>query len=335
MDIAIVGAGLMGKWHSQTAHKLGSQVVGIVDADEATARKLASRFSGALWFTSVDRLFSALSPDVVHICTPLPTHKTLSIAALDHGSHVVCEKPLAGSAEDVRILHGHARKVGKLICPVHQFAMQRGVLEAKRLLDGLGTVSRVAFVICSAGAEGHGEDMRDTVVADILPHPLSVIASLWPAVSLESLEWKQVHPAPGEVLAHCLFNDMPVSLVISMSGRPSRCYMEIQGSRGSLLVDFFHGFCVRLPGQVSKFRKMIYPFSDSIRMFSTAGFNLAYRAWCREPAYPGLKKLLHEFYLALERGGEGPIQENVSISLALARDHFLIGMDSAHYRDRQ
>jgi predicted dehydrogenase len=330
LDIAIIGAGLMGKWHAQTVRKLGAQVRGIVDVDEAAARTLASRFQGALWFTSVDELFSALLPEVVHICTPLPTHRTLCIASLDHGAHLVCEKPLAESAEEVRTLHEHAHKLGKQICPVHQFATQRGVLEAKRLLGGLGTISRVNFVICSAGADGQGADMRDIVVADILPHPLSVLSALWPANSLENLEWKQIHPAPGEVLAHCLFNDVPLSLAISMSGRPTRCYMEIQGSHGSLRVDFFHGFCMRLPGQVSKFRKMIYPLADSIRLFTTAGLNLAYRAWRREPAYPGLEQLLREFYLALEQGGEGPIPENLSISLALARDHFLKGMDSGH-----
>lgn len=330
MEIAIIGAGLMGGWHSRTARKLGADIIGIVDMDEEASRKLAASLPGASRFTSLDELFSSHSPDVVHICTPLPTHKELCLAALDHGSHVVCEKPLAETVNEVRLLHEHARKAGKQICPVHQFATQRGVLGAKRLLDGLGTLSRIGFVICSAGADGHIPSDRDAVMADILPHPFSVISSLWPGMDIEDLEWQYIRPASGEVLAHCLLDGIPVSLAISMSGRPTRCYMEIQGSRGSLLVDFFHGYCMRLPGQVSKSRKILYPFSDSIRQFSTAALNLAYRTWRREPAYPGLEELFREFYSALEQGTEGPIPEKLSISQALARDRFLQGMDAGN-----
>lgn len=328
MNIAITGAGLMGKWHSRVASKLGANITGLVDIDKTAASKLSARYPDAACFTSLDDLFSAQTPDVVHICTPLPSHSALCLAAIDHGAHVVCEKPLATSADEVRLLHEHARKAGKRICPVHQFATQRGVLTARRLLEDLGMISRISFVICSAGADGLNPADRDAVVADILPHPLSVISSLWPGTDIKALEWQYLRTAAGEMLAHCLLEQIPVSLAISMSGRPTRCYMEIQGSRGSILIDFFHGFCIQFPGRVSRFRKIIYPFADSARLFSAAALNLARRAWRREPAYPGLEQLLREFYTAIEEGTEGPVPMNVSLAVAMARDRFLQGMES-------
>jgi predicted dehydrogenase len=326
LDIAIIGAGLMGGWHAHTARKLGACITGVCDLNGANVRKLANHYPGAGCFTSSEDLFSSISPDVVHICTPLSTHKDLCLASLEHGAHVVCEKPLAETADGVRQLYERARQAGKMICPVHQFAAQSGVRKAKRLLDDLGGISRIGFVMCSAGAEGMDAAGKDAIVADILPHPLSVMSCLWPGVTIEDLQWQYIRPAAGEVLAQCRFNGIPISLAISMSGRPTRCYMEIQGSRGSLLVDFFHGYCVRFPGRVSRFRKMVYPFTDTVRLFSTAAMNLAGRVWRRQPAYPGLEQLLREFYRVVEKGTGEPIAANVSVSLALARDRFLDGM---------
>ncbi len=330
MQAAIIGAGLMGRWHAITARKLGADIVAVADTDEAAAGRLAARFPNARACTTIDTLFSVQVPDVVHICTPLPTHNSLCLTAIEQGAHVVCEKPLAESANEVRNLHARAAAAGKLICPVHQFAAQAGVRQAKRLLDELGTISRVAFVICSAGAEGMNPAGVDGVVADILPHPFSVLSVLWPGVAIENLDWHQLRPGPGEVLAHSLADGIPVSLAISMSGRPTRCYMEIQGSQASLWIDFFHGFCVRLPGRVSRLRKMVYPLSDSIRLFSTAAVNLARRTWRREPAYPGLEQLLGEFYRAVELGGDEPIPAERSIAQAVARDRFLQAFAGKH-----
>lgn len=318
-----MGAGLMGRWHAQTARRLGLEIAGIVDRDESAAERLAGSIVGAESFASIEELFRARSPDVIHICTPLDSHGSLALAALDHGAHVICEKPLAQSAAEVRALHEHAREVDRRICPVHQFASQRGVRRAKRLLDRVGTVRHASFDICSAGAEGAGAAEKDAVVADILPHPFSVISCLWPGASLEQLEWRCTRPAPGEVSALGTLEGMSLSLAVSMSSRPTRCNLEIQGDKGRILIDFFHGFCVFTPGRVSRFRKIVYPFSDSARLFSHAASNLALRAWRREPAYPGLRDLLRDFYLAIETGGDGPVSAEVSIAAALARDRFL------------
>ena len=316
----------MGRWHAETARKLGARVVGVVDTDANAARRLAAQFRGARVFTAVEELFLEDPPAVVHVCTPLPSHVAVCRAVLERGAHVVCEKPLAPTAEQTRTLLAHAREARKSVCPVHQFAAQEGVLKAKRLLPELGTLSGVRFAICSAGAEGADAAGRDAVVADILPHPLSVIASLWPQTRLENLAWDIIKPAPGEAVAHCLIGAVPMSFAISMSGRPTRCAMELQGSLGSLCVDFFHGYCVRFPGTVSRLRKIAYPFTDSARTFTAAAANLARRIGQRELAYPGLAQLFSRFYAELARGTADSAADDVTIAIASARDAFMLAM---------
>lgn len=248
------------------------------------------------------------------------------MTAIAHGAHVVCEKPLALSAPQTRELLARARRADKKICPVHQFAKQRGVSKARRLLGGLGSLSSIRFEICSAGAADTDPTAHGNVLADILPHPLSVAACLWPEARLDEIEWQVITPTPGEVSAQCLVQNTPMTLSISMSGRPTRCAMEIQGSQGRLLVDFFHGFCVCFRGSVSRSRKVLYPFADSARTFAAAAGNLTVRVLRREPAYPGLEQLLRDFYAAVDEDADLSAADEVAVAIAVARDEFMRAM---------
>jgi predicted dehydrogenase len=53
-------------------------------------------------YTDSDALLAARDIDVVFVCTPNNTHASLAIKALEHGKHVLCEKPMAISATDCR-----------------------------------------------------------------------------------------------------------------------------------------------------------------------------------------------------------------------------------------
>lgn len=330
MHIVIIGAGLMGGWHAYTAKRLGARIFGVCDSNLENAKQLALRYPGASAFSSIDEALEPESVSVVHICTPLHTHRDLCLTALSRQVHVVCEKPLVGTASEVREIVAQAEKFDRMICPVHQFSAQKGTLLAKQRLEGLGKICRISFTIFSAGAEGLDEQGRNAVVADILPHPFSVLNTLWPAVSLSDLQWNCINATSGEVLGQCRFGTVPVSISISMSARPTRCSMEVQGTNGSFLLDFFHGYCVQYPGKASKFRKMVYPFSDTIRLFSTAAVNLAERTIRRQPAYPGLDRLIDNFYRCLS--GQSPAyisSAEAIIDQAVARDKFIEAMEKS------
>lgn len=332
--IAIIGAGLMGRWHARTAVRLGRPVVAVVDRDGTAASSLSSDVRGATPFTSLPEMLIECGPRVVHVCTPLSSHAETVRAAFEHGAHVICEKPMTGSMDEARELLEEGDSAGRLLCPVHQFPMQRGTQAARRLLDGLGKPEQATFLFCSAGADVLEGDARDTVVADILPHPFSVMKSLWPKESLGNLEWQILSPTAGEVSAQCLMGEMPMAVNVSLSARPTRCQLQIRGSQGSLHLDFFHGFCIRYPGRVSRFRKMVYPFSDAGRWVTAAGMNLAGRTLRRETAYPGLRQLLQEFYSAVDGQGESPISPDEVLAVAAGRDRFLGYLGEAAERDR-
>ncbi len=73
--------------------------------------------------------------DVVHVCTPNALHYDMTMAALNNGKHVHCEKPLATRSEDAIDMVETARKVGKRLTIGHQRRFFSSVQYMKQLVE--------------------------------------------------------------------------------------------------------------------------------------------------------------------------------------------------------
>lgn len=319
----VVGAGLMGRHHARAAALAGASIVAVVDENREAAIALAASWSGAIAETDLAGALGSAGADVAHICTPLATHGPISDAVADAGLHALIEKPLATTAQETRRIHESFKAKGKLACPAHQYAFQRSVRDAAAWLTGAGALRRIAFDICSAGA-ANGLD-PDEVIADILPHPLSMVQKLLPSAELAGLGWACIRSAPGEWLVSAPVEDAVLVIQLSMNGRPTRFMTRITADGGTMELDNFHDFAVSWPGKVSRGAKIVQPFQRGGLGLLAAGKNLAARAARREFAYPGLQTLVGEFYRAALSGGTvlPPITPEQSIAISEARDRIL------------
>lgn len=312
---AIVGAGLMGRWHADTVRRIGGRVAAIVDPDPARANALAVTHRGSRTASSLDDAVSDV--DVVHICSPTATHASLARLAIDAGRHVLVEKPLAATARETSDLLAAGTRRGVLVCPVHQFLFQDGVTTALGEASRIGPLRHIEMIMCSAGADGQDDAARDRIAIEILPHPLSLLMRVMPA-GIGDAEWSTRHPAAGELRALTEVRGATASIVISMSGRPPVNRMMWYGARATVLVDLFHGYRAIEAGTVSRTRKATRPFASSAAVAGSAAANLARRAIGGELAYPGLRRLCKHFYAAAAAGGESPISAGETLSVALA-----------------
>lgn len=315
----IVGAGLMGRHHARAAAATGASIVAIVDRDDGVSAALASRFGGALTATSFEQLATSIGANVVHICTPADTHVALGKLAASAGLHALIEKPLASDAESTRDLLGQFDRARLIACPAHQYAFQRSVRTTVDAMPKLGAVHHVAFDICSAGAARSGMDL-DELVGEILPHPLAMLQKLIPGVDVGSADWSCVRSAPGEWLIAAPLGGTLVTMIMSMSGRPTRFMTKITADRGTVELDNFHDFAVSWPGQVSTAQKIASPFIRGGLGLFGASRNLLGRAVRREFAYPGLATLIEEFYAAVREKRAAPITPAEAIAVSSARD---------------
>jgi Oxidoreductase family, NAD-binding Rossmann fold len=320
LRVAIIGAGLMGYWHSKTARHLGSQVVAVVDPDANRAREVARACGAAATGTDATQLLQRGDLDAVHICTPAQTHGALAAQSLEAGINVLIEKPLAPSADETRRLIGIAERKSVILCPVHQVAFQTATDEAAKALAGLGTPCAIDFRILSDGGTGHNESELDDIVGDILPHPFSVLRRLWPQADWEPNRWSVSHPRAGELLIGGEYAGALLSLLVSLHARPTRFEMLLHGCSHAMALDFFHGLAIRYDGNVSRLRKIVRPFSTSLKLFCAASMNLIERGLRAETAYPGLRQLTQKFYTAVRGGGPPPISAEDVMAVAVARD---------------
>jgi len=326
--VAIVGAGLMGRWHAAAARRAGARVVAVVDGDRARAALLARRHGAASGATL--QALQGAQPTVAHLCTPADSHLALAQQAFELGLHVVCEKPLAGSAAAVRAMHEAARAARRRLLPVHQYTAQRGLQTAWAAQADAGALLRARFEFHSAGAERSATaDAGDALIAEVLPHPLSVLAALQPGRPLAAVDWSALAPRDGECEVAGSWGGTLVTLDVSAHARPTRARATLAYERATIELDFFHGYATVARGRASRWDKALRPFAESLARLGAASANAVRRSIDWEPAYPGLRALLAQFYRTLEQGVAAPSSDAAVLDVYDARDRIAEALQRA------
>ncbi len=111
--IGLVGVGFMGQQHFGIYEGMEqAEVVAVCDKDPARVAEKAASVGGNIGeateldlskqrrYTSLEEMLAQEELDCVDVCTPTFLHAEMSIAALEAGCNVICEKPMALTVED-------------------------------------------------------------------------------------------------------------------------------------------------------------------------------------------------------------------------------------------
>jgi predicted dehydrogenase len=111
--VGVIGLG-MGRHHiaGYQTHP-DAEVVAIADLDESRLEQIGDQYGVATRYLSGEEMLQEEELDIVSIATPNKFHAPLTIAALEAGNHVLCEKPMAMSAAEARQMLATAEKAGK------------------------------------------------------------------------------------------------------------------------------------------------------------------------------------------------------------------------------
>jgi predicted dehydrogenase len=140
--VGVIGLGI-GRHHIRgyQTHP-DAAVVAIADLDEARLAEIGDQYGVEERYTSGEQMIAEAGLDVISIATPNKLHKSLTIAALEAGCHVLCEKPMAMNAGEARAMLVAAGRVGKrlMIDFSYRFSEQSQVLKAQVDAGVLGEV---------------------------------------------------------------------------------------------------------------------------------------------------------------------------------------------------
>jgi len=108
----MLGGGFMGRVHSRAARSAGA----VLDSVASSRPERSAQAAAELGFensTASDALLGR-TLDAIHICTPNDVHAAQSLQALDAGSNIICEKPLATDSTAARAVLARADEAGLL-----------------------------------------------------------------------------------------------------------------------------------------------------------------------------------------------------------------------------
>src|SRR4029453_5231074 len=167
---AVIGVGYLGRFHAQKYAQLAlSRLVAVVDADTAAAAKV----SAELGVPAVSDYREILDKvDAVSLAVPTPLHHPIGRALLEHGIHVLIEKPIATTVDERRDLVAVSRGHGCTLKVGHLERFNPAILAAA------GRLKQLRFVESHRLAPFKLRGTDVSVVLDLMIHDIDLIQEL-------------------------------------------------------------------------------------------------------------------------------------------------------------
>jgi predicted dehydrogenase len=99
-------------------------------------------------YTDATTAFEQARPELVHVCTPPGTHAALSIAALEAGADVLCEKPLCASLAELDAINEAELRTGRTCATVFQWRYGSGMQHVRRQIES-GAFGKPLVGVCN------------------------------------------------------------------------------------------------------------------------------------------------------------------------------------------
>ncbi len=172
----LVGCGSVSRtWLNAISDMSDLEVVGLVDINEEAARNRQQQYSllSATVDTDLQRVLDCTTPDIVFDCTTPSAHAEVTITALEHGCHVLGEKPMADSIENAWRMIEAARRANRIYAVMQNRRYDPRIRSLRRFLASgkigeLTTLHSDFFIGAHFG--GFRDRMKHVLLLDMAIH---------------------------------------------------------------------------------------------------------------------------------------------------------------------
>lgn len=121
------------------------ELVAVASRNIDKAKEFGNQYKAKYAFGSYDALFKCSEVDVIYIATPHTFHKELSIQAMNHGKHVLCEKPMGINVVEVEEMIAVAKSNKVFLMEALWSRFNPAIVKAKRLIEE-GTIGNIGYL---------------------------------------------------------------------------------------------------------------------------------------------------------------------------------------------
>lgn len=145
----IIGTGKISHTFMEAALKVPDfRLEGVYSRSLENGRAFALAYGADKVYASLNDLGNDDSVDAVYIASPNSCHCSQAISMAEHGKHILCEKPIASSLEELKCMIGAAGMNGKILLEAMRPVHDPGFAKIKELMPRLGQVRRAVFQYC-------------------------------------------------------------------------------------------------------------------------------------------------------------------------------------------
>jgi predicted dehydrogenase len=185
-------------------------------------------------------------PEIDVIYNPLPNHlhAEWTIKAVEAGKHVLCEKPLALTVEEVDAIRDAARKHGRVVAEAFMYRHHPQTLKVQELVrnGSLGDLRLIrgsyTYMLSREGDVRLDPAMGGGSIWDVGCYPISYARSVIGAEPIEVFGWQVIGPTGiDETFVGQMQFERDIYVQFHSSFvTPLRAFMEIVGSEGTLSI---------------------------------------------------------------------------------------------------
>ena len=227
------------------------ELVAVCSRAQERADEFAAKHNIPHTFTSLEEMAKSPLIDAVYIATPNYVHAEQSILCMNHGKHVLCEKPFASNAREVKQMIEAARRNQVTLMEAMISTLNPNFLIAKDKLKDLGTIRRYFASYCQYSSRY--DKFKEGIILNAFKPELSNgavmdigIYTIYPMVALfgkpQKIEAQGIvlHTgADGQGAVNFQYDGMNATVLYSKIAN-SALPTEIEGEAGNLLLDKIH-----------------------------------------------------------------------------------------------
>ncbi|NEP17866.1 MAG: Gfo/Idh/MocA family oxidoreductase [Leptolyngbya sp. SIO4C1] len=322
---AVIGTGVISKEHlSFLSQSPMASLVGICDLSPIAAEYNTERYQATSAYTSHKEMLEAAQPDIVHILTPPHTHKRLAMDCLEAGAHVICEKPVATSYEELQEVLAFAQERDRYVIEDHNYRFNEPILAIDRLIQAgtLGNIRdvevRMALNIREGGRYADpnlpspAHRLPAGVIHEFITHLCYLTLHFVPDFEKVTAVWS--NHGGGDLFK---YDDLDALVIgqntharirFSPFTQPDCFFVCVRGDKGQAETDLFQPYlrCVvpRVGGK--QLSPLVNHFVGGVGLCGSSIRNFRNKVMQKTP-YEGLHRLLGQTYQALAENSSPPI----------------------------